>query len=158
MCRYHLKLRSLAIVMIGLGLLAAAGLEVWAVARAQGPNPQPIAVGFSSSSYTVGEGDGTVTLTVTLSEASSGTVTVDYSTSDVTAVSEPSDAADYVMSVGQLVFQPGQTSKTIVITLIDDTCCEGNETFVVNLANAVGANLGSPSTATVTLLDDDSCP
>jgi hypothetical protein len=145
---------------LGLGLVLAAvlGVLIWPGARAQEgePQTQPVAT-FSTSDYTVGEADGTVTVTVTLSQSSSQTVTVDYATSDGTATTWPDDA-DYVAANGTLTFAPGETSKSIVITIIDDTCCEDNETFGVTLFNPVGATLGSPSTSTVTILDDDVCP
>lgn len=142
-------------------LVLAAGLVVqrWSPARAQ-PQPQ-VAMEFLSASYAVGEADGTVTLTVTLSQSSSSTVTVDYSTSDGTAVGAPQDEpdyADYARIDGTLVFAPGETSKTIVVSIIDSTCCEPSEVFFVVLGNPVGGSLGTSSTATVTIADDDACP
>lgn len=156
MCRTLLKPRSLAILLFGVALVAAAGLGVWAVAMAQGPDPNPYPViSFSSSSYTVGEADGTVTVTVTLSQSSSSTVTVDYATSDGSATGSD-DGGDYGPVSGTLLFSPGETTKTIVIDIYNDFCCESSETFSVTLSNPSGGSLGSPSTTTVTIVDNDS--
>ena len=73
----------------------------------------------------VEETDGTVVLTVTLSLASSGTVTVDYATSDITA----NAGMDYTATSGTLSFMPGETSKTITVPILNDTVYETLERF-----------------------------
>src|SRR5262249_38709187 len=62
---------------------------------------------------------------------------VDYATADQTAVA----GQDYVSTNGTLMFAPGESSKTIQVTLIGDTTVESNETFTVNLSNPVNAVL-----------------
>jgi len=79
-------------------------------------------------------GTSVVTFTVTLSPTSGNTVTVDYTTANVTA----SDSSDYVATSGQLVFAPGDTSKQINVTINGDTLVEPDETFRINLSNATG--------------------
>jgi chitinase len=148
---------------LGIGLAAALGIVLRAGVMAQGtlPNNLPT-VQFSTSSYTVGEADGSITLTVTLSAPSMEAITVDYATSDGTATGDSNggaDGGDYAVTSGALTFSPGQTSKTIVIDIYGDGCCESNETFTVTLTNPTGATLGAPSGSTVTIVDDDSgCP
>jgi hypothetical protein len=53
-------------------------------------------------------------------------------------------------------FADGENSKTIRIPIIDDTFAEGSETFTVTLSNASGAPLGTQTTATITIADNDS--
>ena len=90
--------------------------------------------------------DSSVSFTVTLDEAATGTVTVDYATSDGTA-----DAGDdYTAKSGTLSFSAGQTSKTISIAISDDIENESDETFTVTLSNASGADIGT-SAATGTI-------
>ena len=90
--------------------------------------------------------DDEIDFTVTLDEAASGTVTVDYTTSDGTA-----DAGDdYTAKSGTLTFSAGTTSKTISVSIADDIENESDETFTVTLSNASGAILGT-STATGTI-------
>ena len=56
------------------------------------------------------------------------------------------------------MFGPGETSKVVSVSLVDDVFAEGNETFSVNLSvpTGSGVSLGSPVTATVTVSDNDS--
>ena len=66
---------------------------------------------------------------------------VDYFTSDVTA----SERKDYITAIGELHFAGGETSKSFVVLINDDSFVEGNETFNVNLRNPAGATLGAPA-------------
>ena len=85
--------------------------------------------------------DDNIDFTVTLDEAASGTVTVDYATSDGSA-----DAGDdYTAKSGTLTFSAGETSKTISVAIEDDIENESDETFTVTLSNASGADLGTTS-------------
>ncbi len=103
----------------------------------------------------IGEGNfGTSTLnfTVTLSRALASSVSVNYATADGTATA----GSDYVSNSGTLVFAPGETSKTIPVTIIGDETVESNETFSLTLAGPTGATLGTATaTATGTITNDD---
>ena len=102
----------------------------------------------------VDETDGTAVLTVTLAPASSGTVTVDYATSDITA-----DAGmDYTATSGTLTFMPGETSKPITVTLLNDTVYELIQRFHVTLSNPTGAVLSAASVANVNIASEDAKP
>ena len=104
-------------------------------------------VSIAGGSGTEGD-DSSIAFTVTLDEAATGTVTVDYQTSDGTA-----DAgADYTATSGTLSFDAGETSKTVSVSIEDDTENESDETFTVTLSNAAGADLGT-KTATGTIRD-----
>ena len=87
------------------------------------------------------ETDGVLNFTVSLSGTSASTVTVDYQTQSGTATSP----ADFTAQSGTLTFNPGETSKTISVPLIDDGISEGPETFTVQLANASNALIGDGS-------------
>ncbi len=92
------------------------------------------------------------TFTVTLSVASSSTVTVDFSTSDGTAIA----GSDYTAIAGQTVtFSPGDTSQTVTVLVNGDTTPEFDEAFTATLSNVTGAQLGD-SVATGTIVNDDS--
>jgi Concanavalin A-like lectin/glucanases superfamily/Calx-beta domain len=90
---------------------------------------------------------------VTLDSASSQTVTVNYTTADGTA----NAPADYTATVGTLSLAPGQTLKTVVVTVKDDALDEAVETFMLNLSNAHNATLG-PSQGTASIVDNDAAP
>ena len=91
------------------------------------------------------------TFTVTLSPVNtSQTVTVDYATANGTAVAGGDNAA----ASGTLTFAPSTATQTISITINGDTTVESNETFVVNLSNAVNAVIGRAQ-GTGTIVNDD---
>jgi hypothetical protein len=88
--------------------------------------------------------------TVTLSAASSLTVTANFATANGTAVTP----ADYVATNGTLTFNPGETTKTIPVTINGDVSFEADETFTVNLSNPVNATI-SDNQGRGTIQNDD---
>jgi Calx-beta domain-containing protein len=99
------------------------------------------------------EGSGGLAFTVSLSALSGKVVTVAYGTADGTA----SSPDDYSPAGGTLIFLPGQRSKTVSAALVDDDLVEPDETFALNLANAVNATLADGQ-GSGTILDDDAAP
>ena len=67
----------------------------------------------------------------------------------------PPAGSDYEAASGELVFEPGDTSKTIRVMLTDDTDSEGDETLNVTLSNPTVATLATSSSAVGTIEDDD---
>lgn len=90
---------------------------------------------------------------VTLSESSEETVTVDFATVDGTATA----GSDYTAVSGTLTFQPGQTSQTVVVSIIGDKALEADEAFALRLSNPSNAALAD-SEATGTILNEDTAP
>ena len=91
--------------------------------------------------------------TVALSRTASGTVTVDYATSDVTATA----GDDYTAASGTLTFAAGETSKTVSVSVLDDSHDDDGETLTLTLSNASGAYLAD-ATATGTIHNSDPLP
>ncbi len=111
---------------------------------------------LSINDVTVTEGNnGTTnaTFTVTLSVTATQTVSVNYATADGTATA----GSDYTTKNGTLTFAPGETSKTIVVSVIGDTVLEPNETFVVNLTQPTNANLADAQ-GQGTIVNDENVP
>ncbi|MEZ5540964.1 MAG: Calx-beta domain-containing protein [Pseudomonadota bacterium] len=98
----------------------------------------------------VTEAAGSAVFTVTLSAPTGAVVTVDYATANGTAFS----IQDYTAGSGVLTFQPGETSRAIVVPIVNDGAIENDETFSVVLANPVNATL-LDGTGTATIIDDD---
>ena len=73
--------------------------------------------GIGIDDVTVSEGDGTATLTVSLSEASTSVVSVDYQTQDGTALA----GQDYTAGNGTVTLNPGETSASVIVSLIQDS-------------------------------------
>lgn len=139
---------------------------------------------ISINDVTVAEGNSGSTLatfTVRLSTPSATPVTVNFATANGTATA----GSDYVARTGTLTFAPGITSQAVNISITGDTLAEPDETFLVNLSAPTGATLvpiindvldernetinlslstptgavlGVPSTAVLTILDNDATP
>ncbi|MDX6382740.1 MAG: serine protease, partial [Blastocatellia bacterium] len=92
-----------------------------------------------------------------------GNVTVAFATAD-TAGAQPcstvngkaSSRCDYMTTLGTLSFADGENSKTVRIPIIDDSFADGTENFTVTLSNALGVPMGTQTTATITITDNDS--
>jgi len=109
---------------------------------------------FTSATATVGEANGSITIAVRRTGDSDGAITVRYDTSNVSAVS----GSDYTaVSSGTLSWADGDAAnKTFPVSILNNTTLEGDETFRVTLRDPTsGVTLGSPSTITVTIIDDD---
>ncbi|HEY0159174.1 MAG TPA: Calx-beta domain-containing protein [Thermoanaerobaculia bacterium] len=78
--------------------------------------------------------NGTFVFTVTRTGQLETEETVDFATSNGTAVAP----SDYEAASGTLVLTPGNSSRTITITVVDDDLFEPDETFFVNLSNPSG--------------------
>ena len=105
---------------------------------------------------TVAEGNaGTTNLlfTATLSAASAQPVTVDFGTSNGTALAP----GDYATRTGTLTFAPGVTTQQITVPVVGDLVFETNETFLVNLTNAVNATIADGQ-GVGTITNDDNAP
>ena len=61
-------------------------------------------------------------------------------------------------ATGTLTFAPGETQKNVQITIQDDALDEDDETFTLTLSNPTNAQLGTISSATMTIVDDDPSP
>jgi hypothetical protein len=129
----------------------------------------PTTVQFSASSYTVNESESFATITVTRTGSDlTGPATVKYATSDSTDVNfrcDPNTAGqatgiasrkcDYHIAVGKLRFAPGETTKQIILSIINDVYVEGPETLTLTLSNPSGATLGTNNAVPVTITSDD---
>jgi photosystem II stability/assembly factor-like uncharacterized protein len=139
----------------------------------QAASLSPAILSFSAASYTSGEDAGRATITVTRSGDTSGAVSVEVATVDDPAAIPcnpttrdangnlfPQGRAfarcDYATTIETVTFAAGDTQpKSINIPLVDDAHVEGVETFGLKLLNASNAALGTLSTATLTLTDND---
>jgi outer membrane protein assembly factor BamB len=119
-------------------------------------------VQFSSSTYTVSETAPRIDITLTRAGDTTSSASVNYTTIDNAALQNcnvkngtASPRCDYLNVLGTMNFAAGETSRSFSVAIIDDTYAEGNETFTVRLENPSGAGLGTESTATVTITDND---
>jgi WD40 repeat protein len=116
------------------------------------PGPQPGSLQFSSPTYSLGEAGPAATITVTRTGGDEGTVTAHYAASPGTA----SAGADYTPTSGTVTFVDGDTSETFSVPIIQDGIDEPDETVNLILnAPTGGASIGVPSSAVLTIVDDD---
>lgn len=109
-------------------------------------------VRFAGDLFAVLESAGTATISVVRSGPFDEEISVDYATSNGTAVA----GADYAAATGTLVFAAGVASNFFEVPVSADELLEGNETLAVRLSGASSnAQLGAVSSATLTIADDD---
>ena len=115
----------------------------------------PVPATLSIDDVKGSEGHGALAFTVTLSgdPGANTTVTVGYATSDTTAIA----AEDYVAASGMLTFAPGESSRTLSVSLVDDGKDEPAETFAMTLSSATNATIDT-GTADGTIIDNDGAP
>ena len=110
---------------------------------------------FKFSVTNIFESGASATVTVSKLGPAGSSVTIGYATSDGSAV----NGADYVATSGTLTFGPADTEKTFVVSILNDTIDEDDETITLSLLNVNGSvSTGEPSIAVVRILDDDPPP
>ncbi len=112
---------------------------------------------FAVADASASEGE-TITFTVTRSGAMDNTVSVKWNTKAATGAGAAA-TTDYtaMTTATKLDFAMGVSSQTFTVATTEDTLHEGNETFLIELTDPVGAII-SDAQATGTINDDDAAP
>lgn len=98
---------------------------------------------------------GTIFVYVTRTGTSSAPASVNFATSNGTAVA----GIDYTALLGTLTWQAGNhETKRILVQAIIEPAYRGSRTFQIILTDPRGVSLGTPSSTTVTILDDNPLP
>jgi hypothetical protein len=101
---------------------------------------------------TVPEDGGTAWVSVLLTAPSEKEITVDFATSDGTALA----GEDYAQTNGVLGWRESKgTNRTFAIPIVDDQLFEGNETLLVTILNPVNAVISGAASRHLTILDDE---
>ena len=108
---------------------------------------------FTLADTAVSESDGYVDLPIALTAPGAIAVSVNYSTSSLTARAGTSCDADYVSTSGTLTFSPGETMKVVRVQLLDCPTVPGVVAFKLNLSSPVNATFDR-SSVTVSIVDD----
>jgi uncharacterized delta-60 repeat protein len=113
------------------------------------------AVAFSAPSYEVSETAGSAVVLVKRTGSSTDAFSVDYVVAPGTATA----GVDFHTADGTLTFGPGETDKTLSVSILDDDEIEEDETVELTLLNPTGGvALGSQRTAALTIRSDDKAP
>ncbi|MGY3469099.1 hypothetical protein ACVW0I_005970 [Bradyrhizobium sp. LM6.11] len=125
--------------------------------------PSNVIALLNTSTIYVSEAAGTATITVTRSGDLQSQNTVEYTTNEIGTGGTATAGSDFIQptfngraNTGQIVFAPGESTKSFTISIVNDQLTEGNETFAVGIQNPGSGSLGAPRTVLVTIIDDDS--
>jgi hypothetical protein len=130
--------------------LLGGGDDAFLVRFSNGP-ANPTGILHLASGYGVDELAGSATVTVGRIGGRSGEVSVDYATSDGTAVTP----WDYSPVSGTLVFPDGATTATFTVPVFHNDVHLGDKAFSVTLSNPTGGATLGRSTAPVIIVEAD---
>jgi hypothetical protein len=135
--------------------------EIYVLSKGDGMIRQLVAVAVVPLTVTVAATDSTATedgvttgtFAVSRTGSTAASLTVDYT---VSGAATPD--GDYAALTGSVTIPAGAASATIVVTPIEDTAVEPDETVVVSLGPGAAYLVGTPGSATVTIVSDDAPP
>jgi hypothetical protein len=108
-------------------------------------------VQIAQASYDAMEGT-VLNVLVNRSGGASGVLTVHYDTADDTALA----GSDYAAASGTLSWPDGWSgNRTVSIAISDDNAAEGLESFTLMLSDVSGGAMGTNSSATIDIIDND---
>lgn len=123
----------------------------------QDPTSVEDTVSFQLDEYGASEGGagGFLTITVERDGPARGIASIDYVTVEGTARA----GSDFNATGGNLIFNPGELTKTFDITIREDFIREAEESFSVELRNPFGSTaIGTPDSTTIFITDNDELP
>jgi sugar lactone lactonase YvrE len=137
------------------GFFEAGQIYILQTALVSDVAPVPAGVQFDNDRVFTSEFSSSQSVRVSRTGDVSGSISVNFSTSDGTATA----GSDYTATSGTLNFGPGELSKNVSIPILNDNLFEnGNETFNLNLSSPTnGAIVTTPSTSII-IQDNQSKP
>ncbi|MEP7075596.1 MAG: Calx-beta domain-containing protein [Acidobacteriota bacterium] len=139
---------------------ATIGAQSTAVMDIIDNDTQP-SVQLTATTFSVAENAGQATVTVSRTGATENAVSAGYATSAGTATAGTCGAFsghDYQDVSGTVSFGVGELSKSFNVPLCDDNLFESQENFLAALNSPVGAALGTPNQATISIDENDTAP
>jgi hypothetical protein len=113
---------------------------------------RPGRVRFPVAGYSVLESAGTALVTLVREAGSAGPITVKLTAAAGTAATP----ADFIGFSSTVEFADGEITKTVNVLIANDAGDETDETVTLTLTQPfLGATLGTPAAATLTIVDDD---
>lgn len=144
-----------------LGAVTTDGLVTWHADDAQVWGTRPLEISFDRPIFDVDEGADEAVVTVRLTRPADDPLTIDVATSASTDRTSSEDLIatpdrDYVPTSASLTIEPGATSGSFAVPLIDDDKDEVPETFLVEMTDVPdGLDPGPAGRASVSIIDDD---
>src|SRR5207237_1237364 len=125
----------------------------YAVVPNDQPPPKPTVTVAATDANASESGPDSGTFTISRTGSTGSALTVNYTLSGTAQ-----NGSDYQQLATSVTIAAGASSATVTVTPIDDSQVEGNETVVLTLAANSAYTAGSPSSATVTIADNDQPP
>lgn len=120
-----------------------------------GNTSSPGTLQFAVVTQTVNESDGTVLISVGRMGGTNGEVSVDFLVSGGSATVDV-DYDNVLPASGTLIFQDGETSANITLTILDDEITESLESIEFTLSDSFLATLGDRNMLSLYIEDNDS--
>ena len=117
------------------------------------PPVTPPVVIFNSASASVAENAGTINVAISLSKAPPSSISINYRVRGTATT-----GSDFFRLSGSLSVSANQTSTSIPISITNDVIDEPNETIELTILSGTNYSVGSSSTHTLTIRDDDAAP
>ena len=109
-----------------------------------------LVVTVSPTQSGLGEPGGSGTFTVKRDGDQSANLVVNY-----TLTGSASNGVDYTSPSGSVMIPAGAASADVVITALNDALVEGDESVTLVLSTNAAYDIGTPGSATLTLIDDE---
>jgi hypothetical protein len=130
---------------VGATLIATAATHTFTITDDDAP---PVTITASDAS--AGEPGNPGEFTVTRAGATTSELTV-----LLTRTGTATSGSDFSALPTSVVIPIGETSATVPLTVLNDPTYEGNETVILTIAPNAAYTVGSPSSATITIADDE---
>ncbi|MDP1993020.1 MAG: C39 family peptidase, partial [Syntrophales bacterium] len=129
-----------------------AGMRLLSVSIVQiGDNPSPPTVTIVATDATATEaGPTTGAFTISRTGSTAAALTVYYTVGGTSTTGSDRNSLPEVLTI-----PAGASSAPIVITPVNDTLCEGDETVIITLKANAAYTVGTRSAATITITDND---
>lgn len=114
--------------------------------------PTTPTIEFASTTSSGSESATSSSITLSLSATSASNVTVSYAVTGGTATG---GGVDYTLASGTATIIAGSLSTTIPFTVVNDSDVESDETIIVTISNPTNATLGTSTTHTYTITNND---
>lgn len=119
------------------------------IADSQSPGTPTVSV-TATDNLATESGSDTGVFLFTRSGSLASDLTVNY-----TATGTATNGLDYSSLSGAVVIPAGQASAVVAFNAVEDVLVEGDESVIVTLQTDAAYNVGTPSSATVTIVDND---
>jgi len=113
------------------------------------------AVSFALATDGQSESEPSQDIQVSLDATSGKTITVNYAVTGTATAG----GTDHTTAAGTITFNPGdQDFQQQIVGIVDDLLDEENETIILTLSSPTNASLGTQTTHTYTITDNDAAP